>query len=364
MSVNYEEKIKKEHLDKMPEYADKWYKVGFCTDPMDRERAEKAVRLAYTLAGREEPEHIIWCGSVLGNGIARLLIKTFHSDKDFWKSPLIKDAVDRLDKNDFDTTQYLNNDVYKAVLEEIKDDEEKRRYLADSVYSSVYGQHDAYWLSWYDLLKTECGLVEETEKLQGLWELSQSAGWVLPHDNVCFISDRPCAIHVDELKQLHNTEGPAIEYRDGCKFYAIHNIAIEGEIIEHPETLTLERLNSERNAEVRRVLMDFYTFERYLTDSHAVLIDNTADALGHPMRLYKIAEDKVSEEDIMILQVTNSTAEPEELAETTAGYVKDGKKYKYYYLLVPPHMTTAKQAQAWTIGRETGPEGISFSAQS
>ena len=77
-------------------------------------------------------------------------------------------------------------------------------------------------------------------------------------------------------------------------------------------------------------MIDRYGLERYVRDSGAAVAH--ADEVG---TLYRI--DVPNDEPIVTVSVTNSTPEP------------DGTS-KQYLLRVPPDITTARAAVAWSFG--------------
>lgn len=149
-------------------------------------------------------------------------------------------------------------------------------------------------------------------------------------EKVCFVCDNVRKVSVDDRGRAHSDTAPAIEFPDGYKLFAWHGTIVEQDIIEHPESITIKRIDSERNAEVRRVLIERYSAEKYIMDSDAYLRD--ADYCGN---LYSKALP--GDEPLVMVEVTNSTPEP------------DGT-LKRYFLRVPPDTTTAREAVAWTFG--------------
>jgi hypothetical protein len=208
--------------------------------------------------------------------------------------------------------------------------DELKRSISASVSDSVYGQHDARWLSFYDYFREVLGLTAETDGLCGLFELAKSAGWAIPHRNICWVSERPCKLARDASGRLHSLTGPAVAYPDGWRVFSVHGVRVPGDIIEQPGSITVARIDSEINAEVRRVMIEIYGAEKFLLDSNSELVSK--DAFGE---LYRrtFADD----EPLTMVKVRNSTPEPD-------GTVKD------YFLRVPPTMTTAHEAVAWTAG--------------
>jgi hypothetical protein len=114
--------------------------------------------------------------------------------------------------------------------------------------------------------------------------------------------------------------------------YAIHGVRVPADVIENPASVTVERIERETNAEIRRVMIERYGQARYLVDSGAQQIH--ADDYG---TLYR--KEIPGDEPLVMVKVVNSTAEP------------DGS-FKDYFLRVPPLMERARQAVAWTFGLE------------
>jgi hypothetical protein len=94
----------------------------------------------------------------------------------------------------------------------------------DSPQASGYGQQDAYWLAFYDYFRGTEGLVKETETIAGLLDLAQAAGWFTPHATMCWISERPSVLSVNESGKLHAAEGAALAYPDGWQVHATNGV--------------------------------------------------------------------------------------------------------------------------------------------
>ena len=69
--------------------------------------------------------------------------------------------------------------------------------------------------------------------------------------------------------QPHRATGPALE-SDVEDLYAWHGIVVAPHVVTHPERITLGEISATPNAEVRRVLIERYGYERY---PKAFLID-------------------------------------------------------------------------------------------
>jgi hypothetical protein len=186
----------------------------------------------------------------------------------------------------------------------------------DSVRDSGYGQHDASWLAFYEYFKDVCGLKSETEKLEGLWLQAKNAGWYLPHEKICWISERHHILERDERGRLHCLTGPAVAYPDGWEIYAVHGVRVPEYVVTTPESITVEIIEKESNAEVRRIMIERYGLERYMQDCGATVIHS--DDFGILLK-----KELPDDEPIITVQVINSTPEP------------DGT-FKKYFLRVHP----------------------------
>jgi hypothetical protein len=94
----------------------------------------------------------------------------------------------------------------------------------DSAQASGYGQHDAYWLAFYDYFADieGLGLVKETERVSGLFDVAKAAGWFAPHARICWVSERPRVLALNDAGRLHAADGPALEYPDGWRLDAVN----------------------------------------------------------------------------------------------------------------------------------------------
>jgi len=202
----------------------------------------------------------------------------------------------------------------------------------DSVWAACYGQHDAPWLGFYEYFRDVCGLKLQTEKIAGLIQIARSAGWFWPYEKMCIVCERTSVVKQDSENRIHCEDGPAIAYPDGWSIYAIHGVRVPEYVVMRPHEITVNDIQQEQNAEIRRIKIDRYGQSRYLMDSGAKLVHE--DDWG---QLYKTELD--NDEPLVMVKVVNSTPEP------------DGS-YKDYFIRVPPTCRTALEAVAWTFGKE------------
>ncbi len=176
------------------------------------------------------------------------------------------------------------------------------------------------------------GLHDEVAPLRPLIELAKHCGWWIPFKHVCLLSQRHSQLHLDDNGRLHNLNDMAVKYPDGWGVCAVHGVTVPERVVLRPDTLQIEDIDTEANTEVARVMLAQY--ER-VHGQGAYLRDSNMRQIAHDDRwgtLYK--KDMGIWPDMHVLQVTNSTPEP------------DGS-CNVYYLAVPNTIGTALDAAAW-----------------
>jgi hypothetical protein len=293
MSLKKINRLTPEQMARRAEYAARWTEISLCTDPADRPRAEAAIHEMYRQCGLASPSRIVWCGSPMSMALTRTTIRAPHvldknakigrsvaenvkdsvlesagdSGDSVWETvgsgvwnsvrDSVKDRVTPIVRNSVDSILMsiwlgVTVNVWHSIADSVRDS------VRDAVVYSVYRSDNAEWLAVDRYLRDVVGLVEETDKLSGRWELAQSAGWALPHQNICWVSERPNLLRRDDCGRLHCDTGPAVAYPDGWTIYAAHGVRVPGDVIERPDTITTTAIDGERNAELRRVMIERY----------------------------------------------------------------------------------------------------------
>jgi len=342
-------------------YRARWAAIRRSTAPTDRGAAEEGVRLAYHAAGLRPPARFVWCGSPLA--LSNLGRRAARADGPNVKSAVVDrrrrqiatrvgrrvnarvmTAVERAvnpadalvasaaeavmqsaaDENASLLQRYCRSeplslsDVWRALL-----GREGFRYVAA-------GPHDLSWLGAYEYLANVLGLRAETKALRGLWHLALSAGWFQPHEHTCWLAERPDLLRGDASDRLHDASGPALRFPDGWSVWAWKGVEIPCWIIERPEQITLEAIDAASNVQVRRCMIEIMTPQRFVALGGAARA--AEDETGVLWRRRWHASDNWA-----AVEVINGTPEP------------DGT-HKHYFLQVPAHLGTAREAVAWTYG--------------
>ena len=194
------------------------------------------------------------------------------------------------------------------------------------------------------------------------WEqLTLHSGPRVVHEEFCIISDRPCILKMDDENRPHCEDGPFCQWSDGSALFAVHGVRVPWWVIERPQLITIERIQNETNAEVRRVMIQKFGTDRFLRESGAKLVHS--DSYGNLYR-QEIRDD----EPLMMVEVLNSTPESDgaltrdealKSFDRRAPVCHDGMmipleqapivlRFKAYFIRVPPTARTAHEAVAWT----------------
>jgi hypothetical protein len=197
-------------------------------------------------------------------------------------------------------------------------------------YNYVGGQFWAggYWWggAYTSFFREVCGLElsgDLWEKSKAYEETIESACWWYPHRDFVMVCERPTVIARELTNpesprgwgshRLHSETGPALGFRDGWGVYAVHGTRVPAYVIENPELITWQAIESEKNAEVRRVMIGRYGADRYVVDSGASVVhelpaDHPIKGLRTARLLVKQVED---DEPIVYVDLLNSTPEPD-----------------------------------------------------
>jgi hypothetical protein len=338
-----------------------WAAARTSTAPANRAVAEEGVQDAYRAAGLPPPQRIIWClGPV---AMARAWTEALGQDRIGTNvKPILVDAVQSRVVMDidarvsasvrlalFETRLISRSSLGIAVNEAVLDAANAvrprwsarlrhgfarlggRGHLAARLSFGLcsFGQHDVGWLGICEFLSETFGLRGETRSLGGLWKIALNAGWVLPHEHVCWLSERHNALSVDAAGRLHNASGPAIGYPDGWNACFWKGVRVPASLIERPDLITAAAIDRELNRNVRRCMIDMMTPERFIAASGAIPV--SVDETGVLWRKQWFRDSWAA------VEVVNGTAEA------------DGTR-KHYYLQVPPDVRSAREAVAWTYG--------------
>ena len=207
------------------------------------------------------------------------------------------------------------------------------------------GQFDAAGIG-ADLVYRQLGIAavrpDYGRRLDLLAALARSSGPWWPYPDVCVLTERPVRFEVQPWSPgggrrwlvLHSLDGPALAWPDGFAIHAWHGAEV-------PERFavgeaTAEDWLGEPNAEFRRLIAERMGYAWLLDEMAAHQI--ASDEYG---TLWRIPSHRDRAEDVVVVDVANSTPEP------------DGSRRRYV-LRVPPDQRVPRDAIGWTFGLPPG----------
>ena len=347
-------------LGELARCRDRWAAIRTATAPADRPAAEMAVAMSYESAGLRAPKHIAWCRSPVE--LARVWERARHLRTTGANvRPAVIDAM--RDRAASRTWWQLRPDTRKIVFAGIRSAQAdavcaaasqvtlravragrpslptrlrqsltsfwNRARPSDFEHCSA-GPEALDWLAPYEFLHDVCALRQDDGALAGLRRLAANVGWVLPHQHVCWLCDRPSVLAFDALGRLHAAGGPALAYPDGWAVHVWKGVELPAKLIERPDLITLDAIDRQPNIVIRRCMIEIIGTKRFLSLGGAWIAGR--DETGVLWRKTWRSGDAWA-----AVEVENGTAE------------RDGSRQRYI-LQVPPELPTPRAAVAWTYG--------------
>jgi hypothetical protein len=180
----------------------------------------------------------------------------------------------------------VGNEVWKEVWNKVGDEvgkevwDEVGNKVGDEVgksklefYSFAHRGtiYDYDWLAWVEFYQSLFEFKNEFQ-IEKLKKLS-SCFFMLQFENLAIACEHPIKLNRDDRGRLHSETEAAIAWRDGYAQYYVNGIAVTEKIIKSPELITIEEINSEKNLEKQRIMINRFGTDRYLIESGAKLID-------------------------------------------------------------------------------------------
>lgn len=165
----------------------------------------------------------------------------------------------------------------------------------------MWSSYDCYLTGMRDVI----GLNLPVHEKYIAWEkCAKLSGFRYVHEEFCMVSERPIKLSVDAQNRPHSNGSPSHIWRDGFFINFWHGVRLPNDIWS--TQLTIEKISSEKNAEVKRTMMEIYGMDKYLDDCGANPIDQTIDQHGNPVELFMLPNSQLP-----IVRVVNSSPEPD-----------------------------------------------------
>ena len=292
---------------RMPEFVEKWLKIGLSTHPANHEIAEKWIQEAY-VEGKETYPGTIWVGSPMGcvyagalQGVERGVWQgvghgvghgVLESVRQGVRHGVLESVWQGVGHGVLESVRQgvrhgVLESVWQGVWQGVEQGVEQgvrqgvrhgvrhgvRQGVLESVWRGVwdnfcFGLHESTWLSFYDFFLEVCGL-SICKPLYPMMKLAENCGWWLPYREIVIASEKPSFLKqasVNGNPRLHCDGGPAIAYPDGYAMWFLNGVPVSREIAETPaDKLDSKLVLSEKNAEVRREIVRKIGVDRVLT---------------------------------------------------------------------------------------------------
>ncbi|MEU8269045.1 DUF6745 domain-containing protein [Sphaerisporangium sp. NPDC049002] len=338
-----------EHEALVATVRDQWLRDGLTTAPVDRDRAEEAVRGAYRAAGLEPPRRTVWTDSPLSAFSAAAPFRPIDVDR-FPFEDRLRDDVDRMlharlgvrlwDRLRDQLKSRLWDQLWNGlrgrlrgqVLGHLNDRSSSEPCLYVWGALGVWG--DAYWIALYTCA-LRVALMDADERLDALAEVTRLVGWWFPLDGAAVLCERPLLVRRDEDHRLHSATGPALAWPDGSAVYAWHGTRVPAWVVTTPTT---DAILAEDDVEVRRCAIESLGWDRYVADAGLTLVAEAEEPRdsGRVLALYEVPERILGEPARVLLH----SAAPD---------ARDGVR-RASALVVPAEVATPFDAAGWAHG--------------
>lgn len=236
----------------IPAYWEKWRKIAFSTQSIDKNKNREVVQILYSLVDYEMPQ-IIFCHSpyaainemLLMNSSNRLLFESFvedvlnmirHELQYFWKQ-IFLEPINHYSPEKF--LSYLENpdipselncpnqDCFNILDTMLKHNQSElvwQLWVKEISFQPISSFDWMYTAATFDFFISELDCYHNPEVYKVVKQVVIECGMIFPFDKVCFVCDRPIKLSLDTENRLHAKDEPAIQFADGFSLYSNHDI--------------------------------------------------------------------------------------------------------------------------------------------
>ncbi|RUT03807.1 hypothetical protein DSM106972_047210 [Dulcicalothrix desertica PCC 7102] len=337
------------------QYCDKWRKVAFSTDRIDRQKAIEAINQAYKFLGLSNPEIVFTDNYNNTNKVWLSLIEKHYPgvDEIMHNMPyrLWSELIGKLHYKirDCFSSYYIYDNLWRklSIVDIIAN-------LSQDLYSwnsKISISNDATYCNFVDFCVSVFDLNISDYMVQ--WHIFQkvvkNCGYFIPEERFVIFCDRPIKLSFDNDNLLHAEGEPAIEFADESGIYVHHGVALPQKYGKHHSLKWQSQwILEEKNAELRRFLIQIIGYSRILSDLQVIELDsykeytllkinikqnngvdtNNIDVNDEDID-FDVDEVDVDDEIIYLLKMTCPST----------GHI--------HVLRVPPEMQSAREAIEW-----------------
>ena len=229
-----------------------------------------------------------------------------HNEKTFDEN-LIREITDkhRVLCDQKKAENFFVFDSPKQAIEEMR----KKTGSSDlNASNALYGNLDIYWLNFYNFFRVELGLMEQTEKMVHLLELTKHCGWMWFFENATIVTKKPVEVNtmmVDKpftdydgvqktfrAPALHNLDGPSMRYADGFStyhFWEYHIPGTEAWVATTPaDKLDVKKVMRIKNTDLRSLALKKIGIEKVFDKVESTLLHEKTLPVGGKYELFEV----------------------------------------------------------------------------
>lgn len=225
--------LTQEEKDLIPVIEQKWINLALVDNVkgINKPLFEKGINWLYNRFLSLPNPQVVYCDGLISALIQITLVNDYDKELEDYDPKMVE--------------QFYNGELDADFVANIK-----KNY---SLKSSYCGWSNFGWVSFYDYF-TQIKVLDNEDFNNYKDIIESNAFETFEFENVIFAVQPPKSIIKNEANQLHNTQGPAIEFLDGSKFYYINGREIDGELINKP--FSKERFMTETNEDVRGAMFE------------------------------------------------------------------------------------------------------------
>lgn len=296
--------------------------------PLDLEQATIAIQALYKFAGLAQPE----IQFVESPAAARAKVEQESTQSDcllyeLWdmlREDLWRTLSRSLRTLQSELTQHIRNplvELWERSFQRIMLDA-LHEILGDCLADCLLPEWGICWAAMFAAAH-RLGVLLEPDKYNLFCNYMRQVGWMFPYEGIAIAILRP-QIRWNSAGEIHGEGIPAIEFPDGFGVYAYRGIHLPAEYGKlHPTNWRAEWLLEQRNAELRRVLIQGIGYDRICQDLQAKECDRWQE-----YTLLQI-ESEIDVEPIHLLKMTCPST----------NFI--------HALRVPPDISSAREAIRW-----------------
>lgn len=261
--------LTKKQEDGVIEWKNHCLSIGRDTSPVDKQTTEKSGKKFYKILGKKEPSFRYFQSPFQ----MQIAINTF-------KDSARCIVMDNVWSNIVDNIWYnIMSNIPKNIVDNIKGDISGsiggsiRGNIWRNIWDNITGdahmyswcQHDINWIGYYKYY-TKYGLLKQDENFDiiDIWyDLAKSCGWCYTYENMVFVCEKPCEIHLNDKGRLHKDGDMALKYSDGHGLYVLNGVQVPKYLVITPTGgLDVSFFQKEKNADIKAQFIRKYGIDR------------------------------------------------------------------------------------------------------